>query len=848
MAQKRFLIDAGFETNADSVITGNLTVDTVLLDGQDLASAIASASGGAVAQSVSKSGDTMTGDLTMSAHIIPSIDSDGTTGYDLGSPTMKWRDLYLSEGSLYIDGQKVIESNSGTIVVQADVNQSLTTQVTGTGVLTLASASTVNVAATLQMASGKKITDADGTAVKFGDKVDMDNNQIINLAAPTEDGHATNKTYVDAAINGLINGAPGALDTLNELATALGDDANFAATITNSISVAADGATIKADAAELAAIAAAASYTDTAITNNVDFTGYAQESYVDTAEADAVSAAATDATTKADAAQSAAATDATTKADAAQSAAATDATTKADAALVSAKSYADTAEATAASDATTKANAAQAAAIAAVTNGAGAAFDTLVEIQNAMATDSELSSAISSVTSSAAATASADATTKANAALAAAKVYADANDANTNTWRGISNSTSSTSTSVSASSAAVKAAYDRSWPNTTYSVGDGGLSQINFTSADHSKLNGIESGATADQSAAQLLASIKTVDVDGSGGINAGRLDGHALTSAATANTVAERDSAADITARLFRSNYAEQSTAPATTADIAFRNNSTSDNYTRFMTSGAFKSYCDSVGVSVDGHTHSYLGLTAKAADANLLDGVNGASYMRSDATDYQNNTIYQRGYLVNETAYRDRGVYGHYDSTKTNHIWSMGTAYKSSATGVNFGNLYGLAYKHTNNATGGALASGHQMVWCQNGGPTSAMGSNVWTSGDVIAYSDARVKDNLEVIPNAIDKVKQLNGYTYDRTDKQPATPEEEGTIYAHNPKNRYVGVIAQEVLAVLPEAVSGGPNSNEGSEDDHYSVAYGNLVALLIEAIKEQQVQIDELKANR
>jgi hypothetical protein len=420
-------------------------------------------------------------------------------------------------------------------------------------------------------------------------------------------------------------------------------------------------------------------------------------------------------------------------------------------------------------------------------------------------------------------------------------------DTDTNTHRAISNSTSSTSTSVSASSAAVKAAYDRSWPNTTYSVQDGGLSQINFTSADHTKLNGIESGATADQSAAQLLASIKTVDVNGSGGINAGRLDGHALTSAATANTVVERDGSADITARLFRSTYAEQSSAPATSADIAFRN-STSDNYTRFMTSGAFKSYCDSVGVSVDGHTHSYLGLTAKAADANLLDGVNGASYMRSDATDYQNNTIYQRGYLVNETAYRDRGVYGSYDSNKTNHIWSMGTAYKSSATGVNFGNLYGLAYKHTNNATGGALASGHQMVWCQNGGPTSAMGSNVWTSGDVIAYSDARVKDNLEVIPNAIDKVKQLNGYTYDRTDKQPATPEEEGTIYAHNPKNRYVGVIAQEVLAVLPEAVSGGPNSNEGSEDDHYSVAYGNLVALLIEAIKEQQVQIDELKANR
>ena len=126
----------------------------------------------------------------------------------------------------------------------------------------------------------------------------------------------------------------------------------------------------------------------------------------------------------------------------------------------------------------------------------------------------------------------------------------------TNTWRSISTSTSSTSTTVSASSSAVKAAYDRSWPNTTYSVGDGGLSQINFTSADHNKLNGIEASATADQTAAQLLAAIKTVDVDGSSGINAGRLNGQASTSASTASTVVNRDSAGDINARLFRSEY----------------------------------------------------------------------------------------------------------------------------------------------------------------------------------------------------------------------------------------------------------------------------------------------------
>jgi hypothetical protein len=202
--------------------------------------------------------------------------------------------------------------------------------------------------------------------------------------------------------------------------------------------------------------------------------------------------------------------------------------------------------------------------------------------------------------------------------------------------------------------------------------------------------------------------------------------------------------------------------------------------------------------------------------------------------------------GSFIGTNSTRNQGMIGSYTSSKTDQIWSMGSAYRNSAAGTNFGNLYGLAYKHTNNSTGGTMAAGHQMVWCQNGSPKSAMGTNIWTSGNVTAYSDARVKENLELIPNAIDKVKQLNGYTYDRTDQEPATPEEEGVTYDHNPTNRHVGVIAQEVLKVLPEAVTGGPNSNAGSEDDHYSVAYGNMVALLIEAIKEQQVQIDELKA--
>jgi hypothetical protein len=96
------------------------------------------------------------------------------------------------------------------------------------------------------------------------------------------------------------------------------------------------------------------------------------------------------------------------------------------------------------------------------------------------------------------------------------------------------------------------------------------------------------------------------------------------------------------------------------------------------------------------------------------------------------------------------------------------------------------------------------------------------ILASDNITAYSDARLKKNVITIENALDKVKKLRGVSYDRIDtEQPG-----------------IGVIAQEVMSVLSEVV-------QGSEETQYSVAYGNMVGLLIEAIKEQQKQIEELK---
>lgn len=104
---------------------------------------------------------------------------------------------------------------------------------------------------------------------------------------------------------------------------------------------------------------------------------------------------------------------------------------------------------------------------------------------------------------------------------------------------------------------------------------------------------------------------------------------------------------------------------------------------------------------------------------------------------------SINNLGYIYPySTSTRSAGMYGVYDSAKIGHIWSMGTTYKISDDGANFGNLYGFAYKHTNNATGGNMATGHQAVWCENGTPRVAIGTNFWVANNATVGSALSAK----------------------------------------------------------------------------------------------------------
>ena len=85
----------------------------------------------------------------------------------------------------------------------------------------------------------------------------------------------------------------------------------------------------------------------------------------------------------------------------------------------------------------------------------------------------------------------------------------------------------------------------------------------------------------------------------------------------------------------------------------------------------------------------------------------------------------------------------------------------------------------------------------------------------------SDERLKENIQPLKNSLDKVTQLRGVSFE----------------FKKDKKQQIGVIAQEVEKIIPEVVGENPDGYKG-------VSYGNIVGLLIEAIKEQQEQINQL----
>jgi hypothetical protein len=130
---------------------------------------------------------------------------------------------------------------------------------------------------------------------------------------------------------------------------------------------------------------------------------------------------------------------------------------------------------------------------------------------------------------------------------------------------------------------------------------------------------------------------------------------------------------------------------------------------------------------------------------------------------------------------------------------------------------------------------------------GPTG----DIRATGEITAYySDRRLKNNVKVIENALDKLQTLTGITY--------THNELAASFGYDTRNRIVGVFADELEAILPEAVKLAPFDTEYVEDENgnrveksksgenfRTVQYEKIVPLLIEAVKELKAEVERLK---
>ena len=151
------------------------------------------------------------------------------------------------------------------------------------------------------------------------------------------------------------------------------------------------------------------------------------------------------------------------------------------------------------------------------------------------------------------------------------------------------------------------------------------------------------------------------------------------------------------------------------------------------------------------------------------------------------------------------------------------------SSGTGgfLNFGSTTAF-----NVYVGGGAAGNLEMSLTNSGTLT--------VTGDIIAYgspSDKRLKENIKPIDSALDKVMKLQGVTFDWKEKADTTDREGNPVKLQKWKND-VGFIAQDVQKVIPELV-------KENEDGMLSMRHQGIAPILLEAIKDQQKQIDELK---
>ena len=422
-------------------------------------------------------------------------------------------------------------------------------------------------------------------------------------------------------------------------------------------------------------------------------------------------------------------------------------------------------------------------------------------------------------------------------------------------------------TSVAFDSSTQKVTISSTDNNTTYSVGDGGLSQKNFTTTLKNKLDGIAASATNVTNNNQLTngagyitsyTDTNTVDMGDGFEVEDGNSTPAKVT--ITENKKLKFVNGSNIDIRFTDTDNGSSSDP----FDLTISSTNTTYSAGSGLTlSGTSFSHTDTSGqasvnnsnntviqdITLDTYGH-VTGLASKTisipGSASDLDGYdeinisefqNDAGYVTSDT-----NTVTQIRTGTNSYNTGNIQIDGSSDYGMTFTEVASGTyairllddrRRNSSVSDIYTGNTHDYVFFDASHGQR-FYTSGAEEMRLENDG-------DLHVDGDVIAYSttvsDERLKDNVTTIENPLDKIKALRGVEYDWN--------------AGSRKGKHdLGLIAQEVEKVIPNIVHEHqmPLLNDDEEDEtlYKTVDYEKMVAVLIEGMKEQQTQIDSLKS--
>ena len=236
-----------------------------------------------------------------------------------------------------------------------------------------------------------------------------------------------------------------------------------------------------------------------------------------------------------------------------------------------------------------------------------------------------------------------------------------------------------------------------------------------------------------------------------------------------------------------------------------------------------------------------SYVGSSPASSIVNATSLAANLSY-------YSTTTIVQGWISGNSaTAYSNAVSYA---ASAAATAYSNAVSYAPSKTGsgasgtwpINISGSAATLSGYTNNQNLGT-SNDVQFNSIGVGTPGSGTTGEIRATNQITAYySDIRLKTDITPIENALDKIMKISGVYYRSNDV--------AEYYGYTDKRKQVGVLAQQIEAVLPEIVVPAPfdiaeDGSSKSGENYKTVHYEKLVALLIEAIKEQQKQIDEIK---